>query len=167
MCPDSPMLSSHLWADVSSANKHASDMDVRYLNCALRQGWWGVVPERPRLYQCWAAVSGAPPKVHGSKIYMISVCMQALQNPEHVAGPADAWCCGAILYMLLGGAFPFLTAREAELGPMRQLHALVQRIVSGRFLDLSRSVSTSAILRVQSVPLAGTRQHTPIGGPSG
>ena len=66
---------------------------------------------------------------------------QVLQSPEHDAARADAWCCGAIMYMLLAGAFPFLTAAEAGLAPMRQLHCLVQRIVSGRFLDLARSVS--------------------------
>jgi hypothetical protein len=47
------------------------------------------------------------------------------------------------MYMLLAGAFPFLTAREAGRPQMQQLHALVQRIVSGRFLDLARSVRGS------------------------
>jgi hypothetical protein len=72
-----------------------------------------------------------------------AILLQALQNPEHDARHADAWCCGAILYMLLGGAFPFLTMAEAARGPMRQLHSLVQRITSGRFLPLARSVSIS------------------------
>ena len=66
---------------------------------------------------------------------------QALHNESYEARHADAWCCGAIMYMLLAGAFPFLTAREAGRPQMQQLHALVQRIVSGRFLDLARSVS--------------------------
>jgi hypothetical protein len=87
--------------------------------------------------------------------------MQALQNPDHNAEHADAWCCGAILYMLLGGAFPFLTTAEAERGPMRQLHYLVQRITSSRFLDLARSVSISGLhlLGYTSMTTALTRRQ--------
>lgn len=55
--------------------------------------------------------------------------------------------------MLLDSTFPFLTAREAQLPVMQRLHALVQRIVSGRFLELLRMVRRQAcVMREKTSP---------------
>lgn len=56
---------------------------------------------------------------------------------------ADSWRIGVVFYALLSGAFPFLTAREAALPAMQQLHVMVQRIVSSRPLPLIRAVRSS------------------------
>ena len=120
----------------------------RGICCAIQQlpqcrAWAPIKPCLALLGCC----SSRPSNLHGTpnRQCPLLLCVQALRNPQHDAGHADAWCCGAILYMLLGGAFPFLTMAEAARGPMRQLHYLVQRIVSGRFLPLARSVSNSGV----------------------
>jgi hypothetical protein len=140
---------------------------------ALRRACWGLrraeswlgAPLGPRHYTALLGTAGRlfwagfRPLFRTARLPNIwRSCPQALQNPEHDASHADAWCCGAIMYMLLAGAFPFLTAREAELGPMRQLHSLVQRIVSGRYLDLARSVSIPG-LRVQVTSAHVAAEH--------
>lgn len=66
---------------------------------------------------------------------------EALRSPDHDVQLADSWRIGVVFYALLSGAFPFLTAREAALPAMQRLHAMLQRIISGRPLPLIRSVT--------------------------
>jgi len=53
---------------------------------------------------------------------------------------ADSWGVGVVMYVLLAGAFPFLTVAEESLPPLQRLNAMVPRIMRDRPLDLPEPV---------------------------
>jgi len=53
----------------------------------------------------------------------------------------DSWGAGVVMYMLLAGAFPFLSFSEERLKPVMRMQAMLPRIIGGCPVELPHPVS--------------------------
>lgn len=61
------------------------------------------------------------------------------------------WGAGVVLYVLLAGAFPFLTLGEEALPPLQRLNAMIPRIMSGIPVDMQQPVRFGDFERVRQL----------------